>query len=192
MDVYPSSWTCYASAPILKEEFGFCSAVMVFDTSLKPSGDLFCDSTDFIDPFMFVSHLQSYMKTLRGFPTRPSYILKDLTTCTHVCVRCDSVKSPLHPAYSSPFRVISQHNKYFIIDWSDHTSTASLGRWKASFLDSDYTTKDSFTKSPVSAPDLSRSLENGDQTTSQTSEPRPSTSPAFGGNSFKSVRFTLI
>lgn len=104
--------------------------------------------------------MQSCKKFCRDFLIRAIYIPKDLTTRTHVFVRRDSVKAPLHHTYSGPLHVISRHA---IIDRNGHKETADLERLKAAFVDSDYRTGDSFTKSPVSVPDTPRRLENGDQ-----------------------------
>lgn len=60
----------------------------VFGTHLKLLGEFPCDSTGVIDPFILVSLLQLYKKTLRTLPARlnfhPTYIPNNLTTCTHV------------------------------------------------------------------------------------------------------------
>lgn len=84
-----------------------------------------------------VSHLQPHMKTLRVLPTRSTYILKDLTKCTHVYIRCYSVKIPLHPANLGPFCLIPRDNKYVAIDRSRHPEIASPGRLRAAILDSE-------------------------------------------------------
>lgn len=58
-----------------------------------------------------------------------------------------------HP---DPFRFISWRDKYLETGTDDHADTVSRAWLKAAFLDFDYRTGDSFTKSPVSASDALR------------------------------------
>jgi hypothetical protein len=56
------------------------------------------------------------MARLRPVPaTRHSnastFIHKDLTNCTHVFLRQDSIRRALEPPYSGPYQVLSQKNK---------------------------------------------------------------------------------
>lgn len=114
---------------------------------MKLPSEFFRVSTDVIGLRMFVSHLEEYVKTPGALSTRPTfrltYIPKDLTTCTHVFVRCDSVKPPLHPTNLAPFHAILRHDKYLVIDRNGQTENVSLKRLEPAFLDSDYTNGDS-------------------------------------------------
>lgn len=72
------------------------TADMVFGVPLELYGEFFCDIANDIGPSLFVSHLQTYMKTNRVLPTHPTFrltcISKDITEF-HLCLfRCDYVK----------------------------------------------------------------------------------------------------
>lgn len=156
----------------------------IWHTLWLPGG--FCDSSNVVDQSMFAINLQSHMKTSRGLPSRytvrPTCIPKDLTACTHVfvlpilwylsCIPYGQINSTLFPG-------------------SGHTDTLSPEWLKAAFLDSDYTTGDSFTETPVSVRDIPRSLDNGDHNTSQTFDPPSTTTARFDRKIFKPDRFVL-
>ncbi|BHF57427.1 hypothetical protein SprV_0100036800 [Sparganum proliferum] len=63
--------------------------------------------------------LRQFMRTLSPVPPRsfasPSYLEKDLATCSHVYLRCDGVRRPLEPPYDGPFGVLSCGPKAFRI-----------------------------------------------------------------------------
>ena len=70
---------------------------------------------------------------------RPSRVPDDLLTCTHVFVRVDSVKKPLQPPYTGPYRVIKKKDKYFILDINSKHETISVDRLKVAHTDSEST-----------------------------------------------------
>lgn len=63
-------------------------------------------------------------------------------------------------------------------------------RLDVTFLNSNYMTGDSFTKSPVFAPSVANSLENGDRNSSQAFDPL-TIATRLGRKIFKTVRFAL-
>ena len=45
----------------------------------------------------------------------PVFVHKELDNCTHVFVRKDSKKPPLHPTCEGPFRVVDRGMRHFVI-----------------------------------------------------------------------------
>ena len=112
----PSNWVETLSLSIrtvLKEDL-HCSAVeLVYGTALRLPGE-FLDaskSDGMADPVGYVSKLRDFMQQLRATPTRfphqrSTYVDPALTSCTHVFVRHDAVRSPLQPPCDGPYEVI--------------------------------------------------------------------------------------
>nr|VZI00866.1 unnamed protein product [Spirometra erinaceieuropaei] len=79
------------------------------------------------------------MRTLSPVPPRssasPSYLEKDLATCSHVYLRCDRVRRPLEPPYDGPFRVISRGTKNFRIQRGTREEVVSVDHLKAAVPD---------------------------------------------------------
>nr|VZI11562.1 unnamed protein product [Spirometra erinaceieuropaei] len=65
----------------------------------------------------------------------PSYLEKDLATCSHVYLRCDRVRRPLEPPYDGPFRVLSHGPKTFRIQRDNREEVVSMDRLKAAVPD---------------------------------------------------------
>ena len=70
---------------------------------------------------VLLTNLKAAMRELRAVPPRyqtrsNTYVSKDLSTCTHVFVRNDTVRKPLRPPYDGPFKVIDRAAKYFTLD----------------------------------------------------------------------------
>ena len=63
-------------------------------------------------------------------PQPPEFIPAALVDSSFVYVRRGGAKSPLSPAYSGPFAVISRLPKYFILDMGDRQESASVDRLK--------------------------------------------------------------
>ena len=63
-----------------------------------------------------------------------SYIPKDLNSCERVWRRIDRVRRPLEAPYEGPFRVVSRHAKFFVIELPDASQVAvSVDRLKPVF-----------------------------------------------------------
>ncbi|CAE1312728.1 unnamed protein product [Acanthosepion pharaonis] len=97
----------------------------------------------------FIQDLRLKMANLCYTPPRhcPSdiYLPHQLKDCEFVFVRNDSVKRPLTPAYTGPFRVLKRADKYFQIQKGIHTDNVSIDRLKPAFIEkpSSHTTSQS-------------------------------------------------
>ncbi|CAE1317352.1 unnamed protein product [Acanthosepion pharaonis] len=97
----------------------------------------------------FIQDLRLKMANLCYTPPRhcPSdiYLQHQLKDCEFVFVRNDSVKRPLTPAYTGPYRVLKRADKYFQIQKGVHTDNVSIDRLKPAFIEkpSSHTTSQS-------------------------------------------------
>ena len=60
-------------------------------------------------------------------------VLMDPST-THVFIKIDSHRPPLHAVYKGPFRIIQRHPKYFVVDLRTHIDNISVDRLKVAHL----------------------------------------------------------
>ncbi|VDP91261.1 unnamed protein product [Echinostoma caproni] len=67
--------------------------------------------------------------------SRRVFVHKDLAHCTHVWVRFDGVRKPLHPPYDGPSKVVRRESKFFIIDRNGKRDSVSLDRLKPAYPD---------------------------------------------------------
>lgn len=88
----------------------------------------------------YVAKLAARISSLRysppRLPDRKSYVeplLHDSKT-THVYVRHDAHRPPLHPCYKGPFRVVKRFPKYFEVDLRTFVDKISVDRLKAACL----------------------------------------------------------
>lgn len=126
-----------------KEDIKSSSAELIYGEALRLPGE-FLVTPDIPrnpdDVSDFVSDLRSYMEILRPVPasrhTQPSsFIFKDLATATHIWLRDDTVRRPLQPPYTGPYRVIRRGDKTFTIDLKGKESTVSIDRIKPAHVE---------------------------------------------------------
>lgn len=169
----PFRWPCYASAPIQKKNLVPVQPIWCLAHPLS-----YLVSSSATVQRLLTGHLQSYTKTPRALSTNPTFRLtyntKDPTAYTHVLNRYDFVKPPIHPAYSGSLRVISRHEKYFVIDRIGCTDIVCMYGSKQYFVILTMTA-DPSTRLPISILDHARCFENGDQnsTHAHTLDTRP-------------------
>ena len=124
----------------LKSDLHCSVAELVYGSTLRLPGEFFQQSLPVDDPASLVGRLKSAMHLLRATPVRPQpqrkvHIDKELSSCTHVFVRNDSVRKPLQPPYDGPYRVLSREHKYFKLDLNRRQDTVSVDRLKPAHLD---------------------------------------------------------
>ena len=142
----PSKWTelipivLLGIRTALKEDLGCTTAEMVFGTTLRLPSEFVTPSaqTD-LDPGLYIDRLRKIMSQLKPPKQRPLQrkvqLQHELTTCTHVFVRDDSVRKPLQPPYRGPFRVVERQDKYFILDINGKNDSVSIDRLKVAYVD---------------------------------------------------------
>nr|VZI48219.1 unnamed protein product [Spirometra erinaceieuropaei] len=143
----PKNWTDHLPLVLL----GICSALkpdidcsaaeLVFGATVRLPGEMISPIPRGAveDPTNVLHRLRQFMLALSLVPPRssasPSYLEKDLVTCSHVYVRCDRVRRLLEPPYDGPFRVISRGTKNFRIQRGTCEEVVSVDRLKAAVPD---------------------------------------------------------
>ncbi len=132
-----------------KEDLDASPAQLVFGTALRLPGEMVHPRrTPIATPSQYASRLARRMRTFS--PTsprpdpRPTYIPTTLPTTPFVFLRTDSVKTPLQPAYTGPFKVLLHGPKTFVIDHNGRRDTVSIDRLKPAFLDPERPVADAF------------------------------------------------
>lgn len=122
----------------IRDDNNLSPALMTYGTTLRIPSDFFVPSQPKIDDADFVRRLTEVMTSLTP-TTRPQqtsrqpFVYKDLSKCTHVFVRNDTVRSPLTPPYDGPYEVLQRHDKYFKVQLPTRTSVISLDRLKPAY-----------------------------------------------------------
>ena len=126
----------------LKEDLHCSAAELVYGTTLRLPGEFFdpSHSKGITDPVGYVSKLRNCMQQLHATPARfpkqrCTYIDPALTTCTHVFVRHDAVRSPLQPPYDGPYEVVKRQGKSYVLRIKGQERTVSLDRLKPAHMD---------------------------------------------------------
>lgn len=90
-------------------------------------------------------------------------MFKELSTCSHVFVRTDAVRTSLQQPYEGPYQVVRRNDKYFTIVIRGKENTVSINRLKPCFAEvSDLPTNSNEDKSVSAGQDSE--LTNGDNT----------------------------
>ena len=87
----------------------------------------------------YAQRLAHHMREIRAAQTRlqtpPVFIPRELSSCKHVFLRVDSLRSPLQPPYTGPYKVLSRTAKCVIINLDGRRVTVSLDRIKPAFIE---------------------------------------------------------
>ncbi|GFY43777.1 transposon Ty3-G Gag-Pol polyprotein [Trichonephila inaurata madagascariensis] len=105
---------------------------------LRLPGNFLHDSK-LASPSTFVQKLRNAFADLR--PVLPShhtkqkpFIFRFLSSCTHVFVHTDFVRTSLQPPYEGPYPVIMRYAKYLVIGMKRVSRTISIDRLKSCFF----------------------------------------------------------
>nr|VZI50084.1 unnamed protein product [Spirometra erinaceieuropaei] len=143
----PENWTDHLPLVLLgirsalKPDLDCSAAELVFGSTVRLPGEMISPTPQGTaeDPTNLLHRLRQFMRTLSPVPPRssasPSYLEKDLATCSHVYLRCDRVRRPLEPPYDGPFRVLSRGPKIFRIQRDNREEVVSVDRLKAAVPD---------------------------------------------------------
>ena len=124
----------------IKPDLHTTPAELVYGCTLRLPGELVapqpCTSFDYGN---FVHRLSHHMRNLQPAQTRsqsPSvYVPRELSSCTHIFLRNDMVRTPLQPPYSGPFRVLTRTDKTVTIDKEGKREVVSIDRVKPAFME---------------------------------------------------------
>nr|VZH96060.1 unnamed protein product [Spirometra erinaceieuropaei] len=143
----PENWTDHLPLVLLgirsalKPDLDCSAAELVFGSTVRLPGEMISPTPQGAveDPTNLLHRLRQFMRKLSPVPPRssasPSYLEKDLATCSHVYLRCDRVRRPLEPPYDGPVRVLSRGPKTFRIQRDNREEVVSVDRLKAAVPD---------------------------------------------------------
>lgn len=128
-----------------RDDFKSTSAELVYGENLRLPGDFIQPSNNH-SQYETIVQLRNHFKNIQ--PSPPSrhcrnntFIFKDLTTCSHVLVRTDALRSALQAPYEGPFEVIKRTDKYYTLRMKGYESNVSVNRLKPCFMETDQTTE---------------------------------------------------
>lgn len=115
---------------------------MIYGTTLRFPGLFFESQHTYTPDSNFVKEFKRIMEELQPVPTshhsdHKIFIQKELTDCSHIFVRDDTVRAPLKSPYDGPFEVISRNDKSFIINIKNKHKSISIDRLKAAYIFND-------------------------------------------------------
>ncbi|CAH8532345.1 unnamed protein product [Schistosoma mattheei] len=124
----------------LKADIQCSAAELVFGTTLRLPGEFFTPrSRPNFGKSDYVHRLSAFMRTLSPVSTRIQHrqvaLPRELSTCSHVFVRVDSVRKPWQQPYEGPFHVIARHEKTFKVDRHGRVEIVSIDRLKPAHVD---------------------------------------------------------
>ncbi|XP_047987090.1 uncharacterized protein LOC125226951, partial [Leguminivora glycinivorella] len=123
----------------LRSDNNLSPALMTYGSSLRMPADFFVPTKSKIEDAELVRRLSEIMSSLvpvtrtHATQLRP-FVHKDLTSCTHVFVRNDTVRPPLTPPYDGPFEVLKRYDKYFKIQMPQRTTVVTIERLKPAYI----------------------------------------------------------
>ncbi|XP_057330861.1 uncharacterized protein LOC130671157 [Microplitis mediator] len=101
-------------------------AELVYGEPIRLPGELLTPSNK-TSPHDIINTLKRHFNLL--VPTERSrhgkysvFCFRNLSTRSHVLVRNDQVRPSFSPPYEGPYRVITRHDKYFIVNFEDDKS----------------------------------------------------------------------
>ncbi|CAK1593174.1 unnamed protein product [Parnassius mnemosyne] len=142
-----SSWT--EALPIVllgirssfKEDLQSSSAELVYGEPLRLAGEFFGHKVDkcTTDITDFSARIRSFANKLQPVPTshhakNKIFIYKDLTSCSHIFLREDSLRGALQPAYTGPHEVVERNKKTIKIRVKGKVVTVSVDRLKPAYI----------------------------------------------------------
>lgn len=114
-------------------------ALMTYGSTLRVPFDFFVPTKSKNEDAQFIRQFTETMSTLSPVQriiasSKNLFVYKELSTCSHVFVRNDTVRSPLIAPYDGPYRVIERNNKYFKIELPLRASNISIDRLKPAHI----------------------------------------------------------
>lgn len=112
-------------------------AEFLYGTVLRIPGEFFIQEDFTPDPQIFVDDFRQHMRQVKPIPVahhykRRAFFFKELSVCSHVFLRKDSVKKPLERSYTSPYKVLERTSeKVYSIEINGRSVSVSTERLKS-------------------------------------------------------------
>ncbi|CAH8649718.1 unnamed protein product [Schistosoma guineensis] len=164
----------------LKADIQCSAAEMVYGTTLRLPGEFFTPrSRPNFAKSDYVQRLSAFMRTLPPVSTRIQHrqvaLPRELSTCSHVFIRVDSVRKPSQQPYEGPFHVIARHENTFKVDRYGRVEIVSIDRLKPAHVDDSALSGNlRFNARPIKPSGILKSSSGPTLDTSETSFSRPS------------------
>lgn len=132
----------------LKQDMGTSAAELVYGSPIRLPGEFFIDEDPSPDPQIFIERLREYMRRVRpratAHHTKPrAFILKDLSSCTHIFVQVDASKKSFDCPYEGPYEVLERMSDVvFKINIKSESTAVSTQRLKPAYLEATPTPSD--------------------------------------------------
>ena len=138
LDVLPTVLLGLRTA--IKEDIGHSPAELTYGTQLKVPGEFFFSNIDrSVEPTTFVEKLRDHMRKLRPTPAshhirQSTFVHTELSKCSHVFLRDDTVRRPLQQPYTGPHLVLSRTAKTIKVNVGGRETTVNIDRVKPAFI----------------------------------------------------------
>lgn len=121
-----------------KNDIAASPAELVYGTTLRIPGEFFETNQMLKTNSDFVTEFRDAMSCIRPtetswHTTKKVFVHPELSKCTHVFVRNDSIRLSLSHPYDGPYKIVHRHEKYFTLDVKGRHTNVSLDRLKPSF-----------------------------------------------------------
>lgn len=123
----------------IKEDIGYSAAELLYNQALRLPGELYGERTSTFTSSQFHNDLTDAMHRSQEQrkSSKPTYIQKDINTCTHVFIRNDAVHKPLTPNYNGPYQVIKRNGKVFTLQLPLRRANVNIERLKPAFINNE-------------------------------------------------------
>ncbi len=124
----------------IKDDLQCSPAELTYGTQLRIPGEFFfANDEPEVDPSNFVDKLRLHMRNVRPRPAthhghHKTFVHPELSDCSHIFLRDDSVRKPLQPPYTGPHHVLRRTDKVIVISMNGRETTVSLDRVKPAFI----------------------------------------------------------
>ncbi|XP_015124388.1 uncharacterized protein LOC107046310 [Diachasma alloeum] len=122
-----------------KDDLNATSADIVFGEPLRLPGEFLAPAPNNGLPAVTIAdRLRNHFAELAPVPgtrhgQRKVFVFKELTSCSHVFVRLDAAHHVCTLPYEGPHRVISRHEKHFVVWINGQETVVSIDRLKPVF-----------------------------------------------------------
>lgn len=118
-------------------------ALQVYGTNIRLPADFFVPyKNEPTETYALIQNIKNTMQTLvpdsSRSSSRPTFVHRDLATCSYVFMRVEVLRKPLVPPYEGPYKVLERSEKYFKIQLPLRAANVSIDRLKPAYMDEDF------------------------------------------------------